>query len=72
MNIVANNIKRIINERGIKQKTAAELCGYSQKTFSAMLNGRKVIKSQDVIAFCNGLNVAPNELYLQITEIQTT
>ncbi len=64
MNRVANNIRRIINERGIKQKKAAELCGYSQQSFSSMLNERKLIKTEDVIAICNGLGVMPNDLYL--------
>lgn len=63
MNVVAINVKKIIEERGIKQKKAAELCGYSQNSFSAMLTGRKLIKAEDVIAICNGLNATPNELY---------
>lgn len=63
MNIVANNVKRILEETGTKHKKAAELCGYSQQRFSAMLNGRRVIKTEDVIALCRGLNVEPNELY---------
>ena len=50
MNIVANNVKRILEETGTKHKKAAELCGYSQQRFSAMLNGRRVIKTEDVIA----------------------
>lgn len=63
MNIVANNVKRILDETGTKHKKAAELCGYNPQVFSAMLNGRKVIKTEDVVALCKGLNVEPNELY---------
>lgn len=63
MNVVASNVKRILEERGLKQKKAAELCGYTQKTFNAMVNGRKAIKTDDVIALCNGLQVSPNDLY---------
>lgn len=63
MNIVANNIKRILEETGTKHKKAAELCGYNAQTFSAMLNGRKTIKTEDIIALCRGLNVEPNDLY---------
>ena len=39
LTIIGKNVKRIINERNIKQKDAAALCGYSAKTFSNMLNG---------------------------------
>lgn len=67
MNIVANNIKRILNETGTKHKKAAELCGYNSQTFSAMLNGRKTIKTEDVVALCRGLNVEPNDLYRVLT-----
>ena len=69
INVVANNIRRIIEDRGLKQKKAAELCGYSQQTFSALLTGRKLIKTEDVIAFCNGLGITPNELYIQTTDV---
>ena len=69
INVVANNIRRIIVDRGLKNKKAAELCGYSQQTFSALLTGRKLIKTEDVIAFCNGLGITPNELYIQTTDV---
>lgn len=34
LTIIGKNVKRIINERNIKQKDAAALCGYSAKVFS--------------------------------------
>lgn len=63
VSVIAQNTKRIINERGLKQKSVGEAAGYSDKQFSALLNGRKVIKDTDVTAIANALRVTPNELF---------
>ena len=39
---VIPNIRRIINERGLKQYVVAEKAGYSKQQFSAMLTGRRL------------------------------
>ena len=41
--IVAKNAKRIIWEKGYKQKAIAERAGYSVNVFNAMLNNRRSI-----------------------------
>ena len=61
--IIAENIGRIIDERGLKKRAVAERAGFSQGQFSAMLNHRRVIRDSDVIAIANALNVSPNELF---------
>ena len=60
---IADNVKRILQEKGIKQKHVGEKAGYNEKTFSAMLNGRKIITDVDVLAIATVLNVTPNDLF---------
>lgn len=61
--IVAENTRRLIANRGLKQKTIAFKAGYDEKEFSAMLNNRKIIRDNDIVAIANALEVTPNELF---------
>lgn len=61
--IVAQNTKRIINERGLKNRAVAEKAGYSEQQFSNMLNDRRVITWVDVLNIANALEVTPNDLF---------
>lgn len=61
--IVAKNTKRIIVGLGLKNRAVARRAGYSEQQFSAMLNGRRVIKDYDVIAISQALGVTPNDLF---------
>lgn len=71
MNIATMNagvpaaIKRIINERGLKQRVIAEQCGMTPLAFSDMLNGRKLIKVSDLVTIAGVLGVCPNDLFDQ-------
>ena len=60
---IANNVRKIIASKGIKQIAVANKAGYSIKTFNNMLNGRKIISDVDVINIANALQVTPNELF---------
>lgn len=60
---IAINTKRIIQERGYKQKSIAKQLGYNEKVFSNLLHGRRVMTDADIIAIANGLQVTPNELF---------
>lgn len=60
--IVATNIKKVIEEKGAKQKTIACASGFNEKEFSNMLNGRKIIKADDVLPIAVALGVTPNDL----------
>lgn len=62
MSTVALNVKRIINERGYKKGAIAKMAGYNEKTFSNMLNGRKLISEQDIVKLTIVLDVTPNDL----------
>lgn len=61
--IVAENTKRIIREKGLKHRAVAAWAGIPEKQFSALLNGRKVVKDTDVVAIANALCVTPNDLF---------
>jgi transcriptional regulator with XRE-family HTH domain len=63
LSIVAENVERIIRENGLKKRAVAERAGFSQKAFSAMLHGRKLILAEHVIAIARALNKSPNDLY---------
>ena len=63
VSIVARNTKRIILERGYKQRAVAKMAVYDEKTFSNMMTGRKMITDSDIIAISNALMVSPNELF---------
>ena len=40
MSVIAENTRRIINERGLKQCAVARKAGYKGKTFYNLLSGR--------------------------------
>ena len=61
--IVAEQLKKIIDDRGLKQKKVAEILGYDYRTFNNMLNGYKRITTDDVIIIATKLGVEPNQLY---------
>lgn len=60
---IAKNVKRIIKEKGFKQYAVAERAGFDPKTFSNMLNGRKIIADYDVSRIMNVLGVTPNDIF---------
>lgn len=65
---IAENTKRIIECKGLKQKAVAKRAGLSIQQLSALLNHRKVIKDVDVIALANALDVTPNDLFADIRQ----
>lgn len=60
---VAENIRRIISSKGLKNGAVAARAGFSDKQFSALLCKRRIIRDVDVIAIANALEVTPNELF---------
>ena len=57
------NIDRIIDAKGMKQGAIAKRAGFTVQQMSDMLNGRRIIKPVDVIAFAKALNVDIQVLY---------
>ncbi len=62
-NVVAQNVRKIIGQKGLKNKAVAKMAGYSEKQFSNLLTGRRVISYADVITISRVLNVTPNDLF---------
>ncbi len=60
---IAENVKKIICKRGLKQLAVAEKAGFTPNAFSAMLTGKKLIKTCDVLQIANALDVDANELF---------
>lgn len=54
---VAENIARIIAEKGLKQVYVSHKAGYSAQSLSDMINGRKLIKVSDVLRVAAVLEV---------------
>lgn len=63
MNNVAEYTRKIMNDKGLKQKSVAEKAGYSQQQFSNLLTGRKSFGANDVLRIAMALKVTPNELF---------
>lgn len=58
-----NNIKKIIEARGLKQRVVAEKAGFNEKEFSNMLRDRKTMKAEYILPIAEALEVTPNEIY---------
>lgn len=63
MNVIAENILAIINERGLKHVAVAKKAGYSRQQFSYMIHGRKAIGPTDILRIADALDVTPNDLF---------
>lgn len=63
--LVAENTKRIIEDRGLKKGVVAQKAGYTAQQFSDILNHRKVIKDVDIAEIAKALEVTPNDLFGQ-------
>lgn len=63
VSIVAVNTKTLIKKSGYKQSAIAKKAGYSESQFSAMLNGRKIIRDTDIAPIAKALGVTPNHLF---------
>lgn len=61
--VVAMNVRRIIEEKGLKLCHVAKIAGYSKNAFYAMLSNRKYIKDYDIPRIARALKVTPNELF---------
>lgn len=60
---IALNIRTIIISKGLIQKRVAEKAGYKEKTFSNMLNGRKLILASDIPKIASTLGVSIDKIY---------
>lgn len=68
--IVADNIRSIMDSRGLKHCAVAQRAGYSKAAFSNMLCGRKAISAIDIPRLADALGVDYNTLFARNDEIQ--
>lgn len=59
---IAENIERIINEKGLKKAFVAQKAGCTAQMLSDMISGRKIIKACDIVRIAGALGVDPNYL----------
>ena len=67
-NSIAENTRRIIDEKGLKHRAVAKKAGMSDKQFSNLLCNRRTIRDADIIALAKALDVSPNELFGYIAD----
>lgn len=60
---VADNIRFIINDSGLQQKTIAERAGWDPKSFDALLSGRRVFRADYLPAICRAIGKSPDEVF---------
>lgn len=60
---VVDNIKRIIREKGFRQKYIAQRAGFSELKFSDILNGRRVLRAEYLLPIASALDVEIGELF---------
>lgn len=60
---VAENIRRIIKQKGLVQKAVAARAGFSATQFVAMMHGRKTIKADYIPRIVKALDVSVEELF---------
>ena len=60
---IAANIRRIIQQKGLIQRAAAERAGFTKQRFADMLGGRKVIRAEYVPDIASALGVEISDLF---------
>ena len=60
---VPANIRKIIEDCGLKQYVVAERAGINNQAFSNMLTGHRLIKASDIASIADALGVTPNDLF---------
>ena len=61
--LVRDNIRKLIESKGYKQKFIAEKAGFSENEFSQMLCGNKRIRVEHIPQIAKALDAEPNDLF---------
>lgn len=61
--VLSENIRKIIKERGLKQKAVAEQSRIDEKAFSNMLCNRQEIRTENLVWIARALGVDISELF---------
>ena len=70
MEEMLQQIRNIINEKGLKQGAVARKAGFSDSQFSALLLGRKLFRAEYVPRVAFALGVMPNDLFPEIKPME--
>lgn len=62
-NVFLSNLRSAVDASGMKHKHVAKSVGMEPQEFSNVLNGRKIVRAEDVPKFCNVLHIEPNYLF---------
>lgn len=60
---VAENIRRIIKQKGLVQKVVATKSGFSATQFADMMHGRKTLKADYIPRIAEAMGVPAGELF---------
>lgn len=60
---VVDNVTKIIDRKGLKRKKVASLSGFTEQSFSDVVNVRRILKVNEVIKIANALDVSVDELF---------
>lgn len=62
--VVANNVKRYIYDKGLKQSALAQRAGFTPQELNDMLNGRRLMRAVDIANIIDALDgVDANALF---------
>lgn len=60
---VAENIRRIIKQKGLVQKAVASRAGFTATQFADMMHGRKTLKADYIPRIAEAIGVPVGELF---------
>ena len=63
MNDLSINLRRLLNEKGMTQRSFANKVGISEQTISRYINGDRLPDYDNIDLMANGLQVSVNELF---------
>lgn len=61
--VIASNIRRLLDDRGIKHCKVAESLGMTKSVFSGMLNGRKTIQASYIPNIVKAIGCTYEDLF---------
>ena len=61
--IAAVNLERLFRESGIKKKAIAAKAGYSANDISNFIQGRKILRPNDIVRLAEAFGIEPGELF---------
>lgn len=70
MQDIRDALKPAIKNSGLKHISVAQKMGLNEQQLSDIINKRRKLDANEMIAFCKIVGITPNELYLSISNDQ--